>query len=76
MKRVYAVIIAGNQCGDLFSNLDDAKKYLYEQMFYNSPLTREEASAWISHFRNRVFGTGTIDLYNYGAFGVRELKVQ
>ena len=75
MTKAYSVIISGNQRGNLFSDLDEAKKYLYNEMFYHSPLTSVEANVWINHFKDRILGTGVVELYNYGEFGISEVKI-
>lgn len=68
----YQVII-GNEPRKIFQNESEARQELYREMYYNSPLGTEEASAWIHTFKTRPMCGA--ELYSYGWFGIRRIQI-
>ena len=68
----YQVIIAGEP-RKIFQKEEDARKELYTEMYYNSPLTQVEAAAWVRTFKTRPMCGA--ELYSYGWFGIKRIQI-
>lgn len=72
--KVYQVVING-ECRDIYTTREKAVEAFCHDLFYNSPLHRVEANAWIPNFRS---GRVTLTyLYSYpGLFGTKEITIK